>query len=526
MSRSAEYVELRAHSWYSFGAGASSTGDLVERAAGLEYPALGTTDTSNLCGALEFSRQCQAAGVQPILGVDLTVSDPEGNGIVTFIAERGEGYANLCRLVSLAHVTAGRTKPAPDARFLESHADGLIALLGVPGGVLARLIDGGEWARAQALVVRYRDRFGRSQVFLELQQHLIHGDTGRNKRLVELAERCGVATVATNEVWYHDRERARLHDALTAVRLSCSLSDAREQLKANGQYWLKSPPEMAAMFRRYPDAVANTRAISERCSDFVLPQYLAGHYAYPDCPVPPGYDAHSWLRRLCEESAARRYGQIDRRVRERLDEGFDLIGRHGLAGFFLVYHRIVGLARECMLELGHGHSESPLEWLPPGRGRGSSVSMLVGYLIGLSHVDPVEYGLTLDRFLSSETAVLPDIDLDFPRDIRERLILRVIDEWGWDHAALAGMMPTYKARGIVRDLGKALGLPNNEVAALARGLETESVAELGTSPTLLARRDRPGWRTCRFCPSNWPAFPRGWPSTRAECWCRPRPSPT
>ncbi len=509
MTRAVDYVELRGHSWYSFGAGASSTAELADRAARLEYPALGLTDASNLCGALEFSRQCLEAGVQPILGVDLTVRDPEGDGVVSLIAETGEGYANLCRLVSLAHVTAGRTEPVLDARFLETHANGLIVLLGAPDGVLARLVRDAEWKRAQALVERYRSWFGRAQVFLELQQHLVHGDTERNKRLRELAERCGVGTVATNEPWYHCRERSRLHDALTAVRLNRSLSDARESLKVNRQYWLKSPPEMADLFHRHPDAVANTNAIAERCSDFSLPDYLAGRYAYPDCPVPPGYDAHSWLRRLCEESAARRYGRIDRRIAERLDREFDLIGRHGLAGFFLVYHRIVELARECMLELGYGHTETPLEWLPPGRGRGSSVSMLVGYLIGLSHVDPLEYGLALDRFLSSETALVPDIDLDFPRNIRERLILRVIEEWGWDHAALAGMMPTYKARGIVRDLGKALGLPPDEVAALARSLETDSPAELSTSPTLLARCDRPGWRDLLTLSQQLAGFPKG-----------------
>ena len=509
MTRVVDCVELRGHSWYSFGAGASSVAQMVQQAAGLEYPALGLTDAFNLCGALEFSRQCRDAGVQPILGVDLTVRDPEGDGIVSLIAETGEGYANLCRLVSLAHVTGGRTEPVLDARFMESHADGLLVLLGAPDSILARLVQDGEWAPAQARVERYCGQFGRAQVFLELQQHLAYGDTARNKRLSELAGRCDVATVATNEPWYHGRERSRLHDALTAVRLNRSLSDARDWLKVNHQYWLKSPQEMAALFRSHPDAVANTRAIAERCSGFSLPDYLAGRYAYPDCPVPPGYDAHSWLRRLCEESAARRYARVDRKVQERLDQEFDLIGRHGLAGFFLVYHRIVELARECMLELGYGHTETPLEWLPPGRGRGSSVSMLVGYLIGLSHVDPVEYGLALDPFLSSETAVVPDIDLDFPRNIRERLILRIIEEWGWDHAALAGMMPTYKARGIVRDLGKALGLPVDEVAALARSLETDSPAELSASPTLLARCDRPGWRDLLTLSEQLAGFPKG-----------------
>ena len=177
-----------------------------------------------------------------------------------------------------------------------------------------------------------------------------------------------------------------------------------------------------------------------------------------------------------------------------MEQKFTLIRRHGLAGFFLVYHRIVELARESMLELGWGHRETPLERLSPGRGRGSSVSMLVGYLIGLSHVDPLEYGLSLDRFLSEETDTYPDIDLDFPRDVRERLIVRVIEEWGWDHAALAGMFATYRARGVLRGLGKALGLPADEVGFLSRRVESEGVADLPLLPGLAERMDRPGWR--------------------------------
>ena len=504
-----DYIELRGHSWYSFGAGASSITELVRQAGMLEYPALGLSDTSNLCGALEFHQQCRQSGIQPVTGADLTVRGSEGYGPVTFIAETGAGYANLCRLISLAHLTGGRTEPALDEGFLESHADGLMVLLGAPGSALAGLIAGGDWSAAHALTERYQRWFGLDHLYLELQQHLVLGDTQRNKRLQELARRCGLAVVATNEVWYHRRERAPLHDALTAVRLNRSLSQLRERLKVNRHYGLKSTGAMGRLFRSYPEAVRNTRAIADRCSDFRLPEYLAGRYRYPDVPSPPGYSAETWLRRLCEESAQRRYGRIDRRVRERLDEEFALIERHGLAGFFLVYHRIVELARECMLELGYGHRETPLEWLPPGRGRGSSVSMLVGYLTGLSHVDPLEYGLSLDRFLSFDTESLPDIDLDFPRDVRERLIRRIIEEWGWDHAALAGMFPTYRARGVVRALGKVLGLSADEVGVLAKGLETDSVADLSHSPALRARADRPGWRDLLALAEELAGCPKG-----------------
>ena len=506
---SADFVELCAHSWFSFGAGASSVAELVARAAECEYPALGLTDASNFCGALEFAQECRAAGIRPLTGVELPVREGDAIGPVTFLAETGAGYSNLCRLASLAHLAGGRTTPELDFRFLEAHADGVIALLGAPDGLVAADLAAGRWSVAEERVRAYGNRFGDAAVFLLLQQHLVHGDTDRNRRLSELAQRCGVGTVAANAPWYHDAGRARLHDALTAIRRNASLSEARRRLKVNANYGLLPPERMAQRLNRYPDALRNTVAIAERCSDFDLVDFVDGHYRFPNAPTPPGYDAQSWLERLCAESVQRRYGGIDRRARERLDEEFSLIRRHGLAGFFLVYHRIVELARDCMLELGYGHRETPLEWLPPGRGRGSSVSMLVGYLIGLSHVDPLAYGLTLDRFLSSDSPAVPDIDLDFPRDIRERLILRIIEEWGWDHAALTGMFPTYKARGVVRDLGKALGLPADEVGALARRLESNSVTELSLLPGYAELVQRPGWNHLFRLAHTLQGFPKG-----------------
>ena len=404
---SADFVELCAHSWFSFGAGASSVAELVARAAKCEYPALGLTDVSNFCGALEFAQECRAAGIRPLTGIEIPVREGDAIGPVTFLAETDAGYSNLCWLASLAYLTGGRATPELDFRFLEAHADGVIALLGAPDGLIAADLAAGRWSLAEERVRAYRNRFGAAAVFLLLQQHLVHGDTERNRRLNELAQRCGVGTVVANAPWYHDAGRARLHDALIAIYHNVSLSEARRQLKVNANYGLLSPNEAARRFHHYPDALRNTVAIAERCSDFNPVDFVDGHYRFPDVPTPPGYDAQSWLERLCRESAQRRYRTIDQKVQDRLEEEFSLIRQHGLAGFFLVYHRIVELARDCMLELGYGHRETPLEWLPPGRGRGSSVSMLVGYLIGLSHVDPLAYGLTLDRFLSSDSPAVP-----------------------------------------------------------------------------------------------------------------------
>lgn len=507
---SRDYVELRGHSWYSFGAGASAVSELVGQAAALEYPALGLTDVSNLCGAMEFSQQCLAAGLQPITGVDLFLRESSGAvGPATLLAETGAGYANLCRLTSLAYARGGRRTPVLEAGFLEMHAEGVIALLGAPGSVLADLAERRQGAAAAELLLHYVSRLGRNSVFVEVQRHWAYGDRNRHRLLAELAARCGVGVAATNEVWYHCRERSRLHDALTAVRLNTSLTAARNQLKPNGHYRLKPPGVMANIFRDCPAAVLNTRRIAERCSDFRLPEYLQGRYAFPEIPVPAGWSAQSWLERLCREASARCYGRISQEVAARLEQELQLIAGHGLAGFFLVYHRIVELAREELPAAGRGGGEAPLEWLPPGRGRGSSVSMPVGYLIGLSHVDPLAYGLSLDRFLSAETAALPDIDLDFPRDLRERLIRRIIAEWGWDHAALTGMFPTYRVRGALRDLGKALGLPAAEMAALARRSESGRVAELAELPGFAGKARQPGWRALFPLAAQLEGFPRG-----------------
>ncbi len=506
---SAGFVELCAHSWYSFGAGASSPAELVDRAGYYGYQTLGLTDVSNLCGALDFVQECRSAGIGAVLGADLTVREGDRMGPVTFIAENGAGYSNLCRLISLAYVTGGRTTPVLDVRFLEPHAEGLIALLGDPDGLLAADISAGHWSMAEGRAKQYAGCFGAGSVFLGLQQHLAHGDTVRNERMSQLAERCRLGCVATNAPWYHDTSRARLHDSLTAMRMNSSLSEIRNSLKVNCNYDLQTRDVMEQRLRKYPESLTNTLVLAERCSNFSALDFVTSSYRFPDVPTPPGHDAQSWLERLCEESAARRYGGIDRRVRERLDEEFELIRKHGLAGFFLVYHRVVELAREVMLELGWGHQETPLEWLPPGRGRGSSVSMLVGYLIGLSHVDPLDYGLALDRFLSSESTSMPDIDLDFPRDIRERLILRIIEEWGWDHAVLTGMFPTYKARGVIRGLGKALGLPPDEVGALARRVDSNSVWELPQLPGYAELVKRPGWDRLFALADSLQGFPKG-----------------
>ena len=275
-----------------------------------------------------------------------------------------------------------------------------------------------------------------------------------------------VGVVATGNVHYHIRDRHQLQDCLVAIRHCKSLEETHRERRANSEFYLRPIAELAHLFQECPEALANTLKIAEQCH-LDLTKDL--DYTFPDYPAPEGYTAESYLEKLCQESAIRRYGAVTPEVKTRLDQEFRLIRKYKLAGFLLMYHEVIKLGREAMIEQGLTDPSLPLEENPPGRGRGSSVALLIGYLIGLSHIDPLKYKLSLERFLPEDTMNnVPDIDLDFPRSIRESLILKTHQKWGWDHAALTGTIVTYLVKGAVRDLGKALGLPEEEVDQLSK----------------------------------------------------------
>ena len=500
------YIELHCHSNYSFQEGASSIDELLVRARELGYPALALTDHDNLCGAMQFARTAAGLGVQPITGVELTL---KGGSHLTLLAVSRKGYGNLCRLISYAHITGDRRNPELDPKYLSEYAEGLILLTGCREGRIPSLLADDKSCEARAVAEKYLEWFGTDNIFVELQQNLAYGDTERNRRLVELARSLGVGVVATNNVHYHVPDRHRLQDALVAVRHNKTIEETHRERRPNAHFYLKSPAEMAALFQDCPEAIENTLRVAGRCA-FSLSKDL--DYRFPDYPVPEGFTPQTYLQHLCYEAASRRYGGITEKVRARLQEEFRLIQKHGLAGFFLIYHDIIQLGRQIMIELGLSDPEIPLEERSPGRGRGSSVAMLVGYLIGLSHIDPLKFNLSLERFLQEEMASVPDIDLDFPRNIREELIKRVHDKWGWDYAALSGMISTYKMKGAVRDLGKALGLPPQDVDKLARRVESHRAralrAEMAVLPEFRDRVDAPVWRDLVDLAAQLDGFPK------------------
>ena len=502
------YAELHCHSNYSFQEGASHTSELVVRARELGYTALAITDHDNLCGSMEFAHAAKAVGIKAIVGVEVTLT---GGHHITLLAENATGYKNICRLTTHAHLDpAERNQPELDPALLANHAEGVICLSGCRRGEISTLVLSGQLEQARHVAEQYHAWFGSDNFFLELQQNLVHRDTQRNRLMVGIAEELGIGIVATNNAHYHDVSRSRLNDALVAIQHNRSLEETHLERRPNDQFYLKSPNEMAALFEAYPEAIENTARIAERCN-FDLT--TARIYEFPDYDVPEGHTPASWLRHLCQETATRRYGKIDSRVADRLDEELRLLEKHNLCGFILQYYDIIKVAREVQEELGLVEPGLPLEEQPPGRGRGSSVAMLIGYLIGLSHIDPLQFNLKLDRFLPEEMAGPPDIDLDFPRDIREQLILRIHERWGYERAVLTGMISTYRIKGAVRDLGKALGIPEEDLDKLSKRIDghvrtRDLDQELRELPEFRDRADTPIWQDLVELAQQLEGFPK------------------
>jgi error-prone DNA polymerase len=459
------YVELHCHSAFSFLDGASTPLELAATAAELGYPALALTDHDGLWGAMEFAQACKAFGIRSIVGAELTVDDFH----LTFLVENSAGYRNLCRLITEAH-RGTRDNPAREAgqpevalAEVERHAEGLVCLSGCArDGALAGAWERGEgplaWERGRRLLAA----FGPDRFRVELQRPYWRRDRERNRWLASFAERLGVPCVASGDVHAHDRSRVQLQDAFVAVRLGITLEASERERRGNSVATLVPPEEMVARFGDHPAAVAESVALAERL-EFDLTEELP--YRYPGAE---DRGADRQLAELCRTLLGERYGgrPRHREAVQRLEEELAIIRNLGLSGFFLLHRDLLQLAREVAAEVRGPDSLRSV--LPPGRGRGSSVSSIVCYLTGLSHVDPVENELFPGRFLNEEVSAMPDIDLDFPRDIREKLIPRVHERYGADCSALVAAFPTYRSRGAVRDLGKALGLPPGEIERAAR----------------------------------------------------------
>jgi error-prone DNA polymerase len=509
----APYIELHAHSAFSFLDGASTPLELAAAADLHGYEALALTDHDGIWGSREFAESCKGFELRAITGAELTVGPAQERFHLTLLVEDARGYRNLCRLLTAAHAhtrdntARAATRPWATMEQLEEHAEGLVCLSGCArDGALAGAWEHGDTGRGERLGRRLLGAFGRERFRVELQRPYWRHDRARNRWLAQLASRLGVATVATGNVHSHNRRRARLQDAFVAIGLGETLEESEPRRRGNRSSALVSPAAMAARFAEHPEAVVETVHLAERLR-FDLTQDLGYRH-----PREGDRAADSELAALCTHRLAGTYAGSDSRgdAEGRLDRELATIRKLDLSGFFLLHHELLELAREVAVEVRGRASARAV--LPPGRGRGSSVSSIVCYLTGLSHIDPVEKHLFSGRFLNDDAQTLPDIDLDFPRDIREVLIPRVHEVYGADRSALVAAFPTYRPRGVVRDVGKVLGLPPEEVEKVAKTvgfhestgeIERDVVAAIGAE-----RAAAPRWKALLWLCEDAMGLPR------------------
>ncbi|MDZ4131813.1 MAG: DNA polymerase III subunit alpha, partial [Dethiobacteria bacterium] len=459
------FVHLHCHSEYSLLDGAARVKKLVERAAELKMPAIAITDHGTMFGVMDFYRAALKAGVKPLLGCEVYVAPrsrlqkearkDDSQYHLVLLAENNTGYRNLMRLVSAGYLEGFYYKPRVDRELLEEFSEGLIALSACLAGEVPTLILSGQVEKAYEAARYYRDLFGSGNFFLELHDHGLPEQKIVNKILVELAKAEGIPLVASNDVHYLSRSDAEVHDVLICIQTGKTV-DETDRMKFDSQeFYLKTAQEMAACFPEYPEAISNSLLIAERCN--VERDFTQRHL--PEYSLPEGVDVDIYLRERCYEGVRKRYPLVTPEIEARLEYELRVIQQMDYSNYFLIVWDLIEYAKR--------------EKVIVGPGRGSAAGSLVAYCLGITNIEPLQYGLLFERFLNPERISMPDIDIDFCDDKRDRIINYVCDKYGQERVAQIITFGTMAARAAVRDVGRALAIPYAEVDKIAKLIPTE-----------------------------------------------------
>ena len=452
------YIELHASSAFSFLDGASLPETLIERAASLGAPALALLDRDGVYGIPRFHQAARRAGLKAIVGAELTMthgssrtstsgvrpaaSDHSIFRLPVLVASR-EGYQNLCRLVTRLKLSAPKGEGALTLDDLDGAVGGLVVLAG-------RGVINGPRFGIGGLIDRLVGTFGRQNVCIELQRHLLRDEEADNHTLRDLASAFHLPVIATNGVRFADVPDRPLYDVLTCIRHKTTLEHAGRRLSANAERYLKPAEAMARLFSDLPEAIAGTRELADRL-EFTMADL---GYRFPQYPVPPGETMASFLRKIAQAGARERYRPYHDRARAQVSRELNLIEKLDLAGYFLIVWDIVNFCRQEDILV---------------QGRGSAANSAVCYSLGITAVDPVGMDLLFERFLSEERGEWPDIDLDLPSgDRRERVIQHVYQKYGKHGAAMTANVITYRGRSAAREVGKVLSIDAVEIDRLAK----------------------------------------------------------
>jgi DNA polymerase-3 subunit alpha len=451
----ADFVHLHVHSEYSILDGACRIKDLVARAAEFEMPAVSLTDHGSMAGAVQLWKATRDTGVKPVIGCEVYVSDDrkantKGNAHLTLLAASNDGYSNLIKLSSLGYLEGYYYKPRVDWELLERHSNGLIALSGCLSGRVCKALEESRLTDAEAELDRLAQTFGRDNVYVELQNAHLDVQARILPQLASLAAKTGLPTVATGDVHYLRDTDARAHEALLCIQSGDSLKNPNHWKFETDHFYFKSPQEMALDFPGHEDAMRRTLEVAERCNV----EIELGRILLPKFDVPEGRDSFDYLVELCEKGLLRRYGKSTPELEERLRYELKTIKEMGFTDYFLIVWDFIHFAKT------HGVSVGP--------GRGSSAGSLVAYTLQITDIDPIRYDLMFERFLNPGRKSMPDIDIDFAVEGRERVINYVREKYGNDRVAQIITFSTMAARAAVRDAGRVLEVPYGVVDKIAK----------------------------------------------------------
>lgn len=459
------FVHLHVHSEYSLLDGACRIEGLVDRVAELGQTAIALTDHGVMYGVIDFYKACKAKGLHPIIGCEVYVAprsrfersyvNNEWHSHLILLCENMTGYRNLIHMVSLGFAEGFYMKPRIDMELLRQHSEGLICLSACLAGAIPRALNNGDMDGAYELCEQFLDIFDREHFYLEVQDHGIEAQQRVNQGLFKLAEELNVGLVATNDAHYLTRKDAKLQDVLMSIQMGKTVDDPTRMKFETEEFYIKDADEIAALFPGHPEALVNTVKIAERCQV----EFEFGTYHLPEFDVPAGYTSLAYLQKLCEEGFAERYPNDDGTNRERLQYEIDMIAKMGFVDYFLIVSDFIGYAKK--------------NDIPVGPGRGSAAGSIVSYCLGITDLDPIHYSLYFERFLNPERVSMPDIDIDFCYVRRPEVIQYVTEKYGKDRVAQIVTFGTMAARGAIRDVGRALNIPYNDVDAVAKQVPNE-----------------------------------------------------
>lgn len=454
-----DFVHLHLHSEYSLLDGACRIPKLVEQAAEMGMKSLAITDHGVMYGVIDFYKACKKAGIKPILGCEVytarrshTDKDPRldaEQGHLILLAENNIGYRNLIKLVSLGFTDGFYYKPRIDYDQLAEHSEGLIALSSCLAGDIPQMILQHEYERAKELALRLESIMGKGNFYLELQHNGLREQQLVNTQLIKLSQETGIPLVATNDVHYINKEDAKAQEILICIQTGKTIEDPDRLMFETDAFYLKSPDEMWEHFEGCPQALENTLRIADRCNV----EITFGELHFPSFDIPDGYTHYEYLKLQCDKGYKSRYGDNDEHYK-RLEYELSVISQMGYVDYFLIVWDFIRYARDNGIMVGPG--------------RGSAAGSLVAYCLGITNVDPIKHDLIFERFLNPERISMPDIDIDFCYVRRQEVIDYVVRKYGEDRVAQIITFGTMAARAAVRDVGRALAIPYNDVDKVAK----------------------------------------------------------